>query len=999
MRKTLANWIADSESWQTSVDFRLPVNEGKKLQFFTRPSDFYIALFGELHDVLDDSGDKQTDLLALARGLEIYSLKGKRDNFQGVNQANNILYASGLYFLSEYPGSAYILANLYRQSDYSRDIEKFLLAFLQRKPIKYNPYYDHLRKFFKTGKSIFIKNLLLRIKKQKDRALRSDAIEFSLYFLAEKVIEKFQGNNIWADLKRFNKPSYWAPFVQLLLEKSFPVWDFFPSQRAVLDKNVLAENKTISLQTPTSSGKTAICELLIYNEFKRYDKTKVLYLAPFRALAAELKHSFAKDLAKVGITTKATYGGNFPSSAERQLVQEVNLLITTPEKFSALEGAIPDFLSSFTMVICDEGHLLDDGNRGLKYELLLARLKIDSNPKKFTFISAIVPNVDAINVWLGGDKKSVVRTNYRATELEYAFLQETEKEKSYLLDVNPLSPRPKNYSLDGFIVSDDFSNIKIISANGKKSKAKPTFKLLAVISALKAISSGTVALFNPTKAGNAGLISQVELMMQILDQNSALPNPLSYVANSQVITKLTSYFGVVFGGDFSLVQFAGRGALYHHGDLPQNVREIIEDAIRREEIRIVVCTNTIAEGVNLPIKTIVVTSTRRFDERLERLVDLDKRDLKNLFGRAGRAGKETKGLIIVPNPSDFNTVRDIIREVGFEDVRGHLFNVVEQINLAIIRRRLVLSNEILEKQDAAFKELLDAIDTSIIDLLVEEVPGEVLNETINNVINETFANYQSNEQEKNTLADICHLRGQRIRPFIDSGEFKYIKQSGANIRTYSELRDKILTSETIWLELDDVLDDNWLTFILDERIFRLDIIDSDLADFNKRNHTLITTETLKEVIRLWMGGFWFGEISVATSNSVDVILRLFQRIVGFRVAGLVSSAIKIAEMKFMEEGSTLSEAVMNFPFYLSQGMSSSLQLTIFELGFNDRLSAIAVAALLTERDIKNFDIRVIRSYLRSNEAELLRELNTKIPDITYEKTQESFRNLRVTNMK
>src|SRR5690606_18974354 len=128
------------------------------------------------------------------------------------------------------------------------------------------------------------------------------------------------------------------------------------------------------------------------------------------------------------------------------------------------------------------------------------------------------------------------------------------------------------------------------------------------------------------------------------------------------------YFNVIFGSNYLLTKISGIGALFHHGDLPQYVREIIEQAIRTEEIKLIICTNTIAEGVNLPLRTIVINSARRFDENIGRLKPLNKRDLKNLFGRAGRAGKETKGLIIVTNPNDFGIIEQVIKEEDIENV-------------------------------------------------------------------------------------------------------------------------------------------------------------------------------------------------------------------------------------------------------------------------------------------------------------------------------------------
>jgi len=446
--KTLSLWIAQSESWQTFMDFHLPEDSIAKYPFLNRPDDFYISLFGEMYDILENLEEKKDDILSVAKGLEIFSLRNKKDKFVGVNQPNNILFAAGLYYLSDYAASAYILANLYDVATYEREIDKFVLCFLKRKLDEQNPYCNLLNQYITTGDENLIQELLQRIEAQKNIAYKHNPYEFSICFLAESILKKFKTNNIWTDLLKYNTPDHWSSYIDKTTKKSFPVWDFFPSQKTALEKGILNSLKSIALQTPTSSGKTAICELLIYNEHKNNPSCKILYLAPFRALAAELRQSFGRNLSRLGISSKTIYGGNIPTGAEKELIQNVTLLIATPEKFMALENSISDFLKDFTMIICDEGHLLDDGNRGLNYELLLSRLKSEKGvERKFIFISAIIPNIDKINEWLGGTEQTVVRSTYRATEIEYGFLKPFDETfTNFFLDVNPFKSVPQNLS-------------------------------------------------------------------------------------------------------------------------------------------------------------------------------------------------------------------------------------------------------------------------------------------------------------------------------------------------------------------------------------------------------------------------------------------------------------------------------------------------------------------------------------------------------------------------
>lgn len=992
--KNLSLWIAQSESWQTFIDFSLPEESIAKYPFINRPDDFYISLFGEMYDILEDVSSRKEDILSIAKGLEIFSLKGKRDSFNGVDQPSNILFAAGLYYLSDYASSAYILASIFESNNYEDDIDQFIWSFLKRKLVAGNPFCSLFAQYLETGDGQFIENLLSEIQKIKDEAYKHQPILFSKCFLAVEMIKKFRSNNIWFDLLKHNNKEHWDIYIKRATKKSFPVWDFFPSQRTALDKNILNTFDSIALQTPTSSGKTAICELLIYNEIKNNPAAKILYLAPFRALAAELKQSFGTNLSRLGITSKTIYGGNIPTGAEKELIQNVALLISTPEKFMALENSIKDFLKDFTMIICDEGHLLDDGNRGLNYELLLSRLKSQKDVKrKFVFISAIIPNIDKINSWLGGTTETVVQSKYRATEIEYGFLRPFDDD-TYLLDVNPFKAVPQNYKLNKFLTTQDFTY-----KDGTQLYPWASVKVKSVAIALKALNSGSVALFTPTKGGNTGVAALADEVIKQLTTGLQLPNPRNHIKReSPTLQRLKEYFEVIFGKHYALCRLVNFGALFHHGDLPQYVREVIEDAIRAEEIKFVICTNTLAEGVNLPIRTIVINSAKRFNAETERQEPIPLRDLKNLVGRAGRAGRETKGLVIVVNPKDFNTIEQVIKDKNIEDVNGYLYDIIGNITKVITEKRLVLTNEILEAQDESFKELIDAVDISIIDLLTEEIQPEQLKETIENLINETFARSQANDRESTTLNSLIGLRGDKMLPYIKSNEFRYIKQSAATIREYNEIRSNLDLDNQLWANIDNPISDEWLSFIIDNQAANLSQVTYRLSQFNKINRTELTFADVKSVIKLWMSGNWFDKIAEACKCDIDTALRLINSFIGYHLQSACSSIIRNVEMRLTDDKRIISSTALNFPQYLLYGLFNPMHIALVEIGFNDRIGIMEVSKIVAGSGFTYDTIPELKRYLRNNREEILMDLEGKIPVISIEKTKEAFRYLGFLNM-
>jgi helicase len=993
----LSLWIAQSESWQTFIDFSLPEDSIARYSFLGRADDFYISLFGQLYDILEDPTNRQSDILSIAKGLEIFSLKKKREFFRGVNQENNILIAAGLYYLADYSSSALILGRLYQLNTYETDIEKFLLSFFQRKLTSDNRHSNQVIRFLNEGNTQILNELVESIELEKNIFFQSNAEQFTLHFLAEMVLRKFLNNNIWIDLLKHNLREHWIKYVQQSISKPLPVWDFFPSQLNALDRGVLAEFKSVALQTPTSSGKTAICELIIYNEYQNNRDCKILYLAPFRALASELKNSFGRNLAKLGISSKTIYGGNIPTSMERDLIQNVSLLISTPEKFIAIENSIPNFLSDFTLIICDEGHLLDDGNRGLSYELLLSRLK-NSGPtnRKFIYISAIIPNIGQINSWLGGDNTTVVKSTYRATEIEYGFLKPHDTNGTFILDVNPFKQIPQKYLLNNFLTPADFSyqgprKIRTYSFSSIKTRA--------VAVALKSLNSGTVALFSPTKGGNSGVTALANELIKQMDTGLKLPNPVNYIDNSQItIGRLQEYFKVILGEEYTLYRAIKYGVLYHHGDLPQYVREVIEDAIRTEKVRLIICTNTLAEGVNLPIRTIVISSVSRFDAATERRAPLELRDIKNLVGRAGRAGKETKGLVIVANPSDFYVMENVIKEQNLENVNGFLFTIVSRISKIVIEKRLVLTNELLEQQNESFKELIDAIDVSIIDLVSEEIKVEQLEATVRSLIDQTFAKFQANDEQSGTLSNLVTLRGQKLESIIESNEFRFLKQSGANLRIYLDFRGELNVNNPLWQTVADPIQEDWLTFILDDFIFKQSSYINKLNSFNLFNRTSLSMAILKEIIRKWMTGSWFGELSKEFNLDMDVCLRIVNSLICFNTQNIAAAIIRNVELRLSDQKIAISLVALNFSQYLLYGLQKDIQLRLIEIGFNDRISIIALSDLILATGIEFNSLNELRSYLTQNEDRLILELQEIIPIISLDKTKEAFGYLTILNM-
>ncbi len=153
-------------------------------------------------------------------------------------------------------------------------------------------------------------------------------------------------------------------------------------------------------------------------------------------------------------------------------------------------------------------------------------------------------------------------------------------------------------------------------------------------------------LYCSMKDGPRGCVKHAEEILKMLEK-SVFTRPSSFVQDVDWLSKVTEYCVYQFGDDYRLVQCLKEGFSYHHGHMPQDIRELIETSIAKKSLQLVICTKTLSEGINMPIKTAVLANiTNPADGTFRNTLEL--RDLKNIVGRVGRAGKESYGLVLVP---------------------------------------------------------------------------------------------------------------------------------------------------------------------------------------------------------------------------------------------------------------------------------------------------------------------------------------------------------------
>ena len=214
----------------------------------------------------------------------------------------------------------------------------------------------------------------------------------------------------------------WKRYLKLLargtgqhLLRSPSVSELWPSQIAALKGGLLSTSSKI-IKMPTSAGKTRVAEIAIVHSLVTNPGSKCIYVAPYKALVSELTQSFLNIFGDLGFNVSTIIGTYEADDFETLLASNADILVITPEKLDLLQRAHSDFMESVRLFVLDEGQIVEAGKRGVKFEILLTRLKRRLTNARFLFLSAVFPNetlLDFAKWFKANPKTDVVQSNWR----------------------------------------------------------------------------------------------------------------------------------------------------------------------------------------------------------------------------------------------------------------------------------------------------------------------------------------------------------------------------------------------------------------------------------------------------------------------------------------------------------------------------------------------------------------------------------------------------------
>ncbi|XP_071790611.1 uncharacterized protein [Asterias amurensis] len=437
----------------------------------------------------------------------------------------------------------------------------------------------------------------------------------------------------------------------------FPFPYFNIVQSKVLD-DVLHTDKHMVVCAPTGSGKTAIFELAIVRLLTALGanaiKSKVVYMAPIKALCSQRCQDWKDKFEPLGLKCQELTGDT--EIDDYFQLQEINIVLTTPEKWDSMTRKWRDNKSLVQLVklfLIDEVHSLNEENRGATVEAVISRMKTvqaaaareatttekaaegGTPDLRFLAVSATIPNIEDVAEWLKTDGKSGVfhklDESHRPVKLRKVVL-------SY-----PCSDRQSEFRFDLSL------NYKLGGVIHTYSDQKPTLVFCATRKGVQQAASI--------------LIKEARFIM-----NGQHKQRLQKVANMIRETKLRELL------------LSGVG--YHHAGLDAQDRKITEELFISGDLPVLIATSTLAMGVNLPAHLVVVKSTQHYISGM--YCEYTETQVLQMIGRAGRPQFDTSATAVIMTKHE-SKKKYLSLLNGADDIESSLHNhLIEHLNAEIV---------------------------------------------------------------------------------------------------------------------------------------------------------------------------------------------------------------------------------------------------------------------------------------------------------------------------
>ncbi len=554
-----------------------------------------------------------------------------------------------------------------------------------------------------------------------------------------------------------------------------------PMQSQAVALGLLGSHNCL-VSAPTASGKTMLAILKILKEAAESTSRqfRAIYVVPLQALAHEKFEEFSKLFQQFNLSVGISVG-NFDDSVEKLF--ESNVLIVTSEKIDSILRHAPSHLQSISLAIVDEFHLINDDSRGATLEVVITKL-LQSNCK-ILGLSATIGNAEEIALWL---KALLVKSSYRPTKLVKGILAGDRLELNG--NVERLDSKKPLESLVERILSE--GKQALIFTSSRRGTESVSTSLRPVVAKF----------LSPLEKENLAAHSRLAL--------KALSTPTIQCKN--------------------LANAFESGIAFHHAGLVAKQQNEIRKAFKDDRtLKVIVCTTTLAMGVDFPASYVVLKDLKRFNGNFSTF--LPQAEVEQICGRAGRPRYDTEGrAIFVCGKNDHFEVQDRYMHGEVETIysklsslptlRIHCLAAIASSYCQTSAQLFSFFNSTLFAfQFKSNEEFLSLIEKAVLELkdldFVREKNGKIFSTPIGKRVSDlyldpktasTFLDFVKNKKGFSELEALFLLtKSSELRPLVSvkaSEENAFFEEAFSLDFDEVELAEKMKTAKLLqyWIE-------------------------------------------------------------------------------------------------------------------------------------------------------------------------------------------------------